>query len=151
VWAFLDPRRILTTRHHVVGPEYTDLTVSANLALRVDSPPTATLDAARDALATVLDPLLGGPAGTGWPFGRDVYLSDLYTALESVALVDYAEDLRITGDRLLLNPEQEVFGLGLDDHQLPRLTGVDLTGYDPAGRSYRLTAAGWSATGGTAG
>lgn len=36
------------------------------------------------------DPLEGGPAGTGWPFGRDVYVSEVYQKIDTLPGVDYA-------------------------------------------------------------
>ena len=37
----------------------------------------------------------GGPQGNGWPFGRALYLSEVYEALEQVAGVDYVDDLGV--------------------------------------------------------
>lgn len=49
-------------------------------------------------LARFLHPLDGGPAGTGWPFGRGVYLSDLARRLEAVPGVDVVTALDLTVD-----------------------------------------------------
>ena len=35
------------------------------------------------------DPLRGGPEKTGWPFGRDVYVSEVYALLDRLPGVDY--------------------------------------------------------------
>ncbi|GAA5193515.1 hypothetical protein GCM10023322_55710 [Rugosimonospora acidiphila] len=127
---FLLPRRLLTTRHHVVGPGYPRVLVRADLALRSDAVPDTTLLAAKDALAALLDPLTGGTDGAGWPFGRPVYGSEVYAALESVAGIDYAENLAVTA------PDP-----GPAD--LAWLTAVTLTGYDGAGRTYPYS---WTAS-----
>ena len=50
------------------------------------------------ALARFLHPLTGGPEGTGWPFGRDIYLSDVAALVESVDGVDYAETIALLAD-----------------------------------------------------
>lgn len=118
---FLRPRRLLTVRHHVVGPGYVDVGVAANLALPDGAPPDLALDAARARLAAHLDPL-------GWPFGRPVHASEICAVLAETPLVDHVEDVVLTG-----GPE-----LALADHQLVRLTAVDLVGYDPAGRPHPL-------------
>jgi len=47
----------------------------------------------RATLKAFLHPLSGGPDGTGWPFGRDVYLSDLAAMLEALEGVDYVKEL----------------------------------------------------------
>ncbi|MGW1997825.1 hypothetical protein [Embleya sp. NPDC001921] len=49
-------------------------------------------------LARFLHPLDGGPSGTGWPFGRGVYLSDLARRLETVPGVDVVTALDLTVD-----------------------------------------------------
>jgi hypothetical protein len=120
---FLLPRRLLTTRHHVVGPGYQPVRVQADIALQSDAVPNTTLAAAQAALAGLLDPLTGGPLGTGWPFGRTIFESELYAALEGVAGVDYAENLTLT-----------VSDPGPAD--LAQLTAVTFTGYDASGRTY---------------
>jgi hypothetical protein len=53
-----------------------------------------------DRLSAFFHPLTGGPDGTGWALGRDVYLSDVASVLEQVSGVDYLKELR-----LLLNSE----------------------------------------------
>jgi hypothetical protein len=37
----------------------------------------------------------GGPHGDGWPFGRAIYLSEVYALLEQVAGIDYIQDVRV--------------------------------------------------------
>ena len=51
-----------------------------------------------EALAIFFHPLTGGPDGTGWDLGRDVFLSDLAAVLEHVAGVDYVEELQLLVD-----------------------------------------------------
>jgi hypothetical protein len=50
------------------------------------------------ALTRFLHPLTGGPEGKGWPFGRDVYLSDVVAVLERVPGVDYVSKLSLLLD-----------------------------------------------------
>jgi hypothetical protein len=47
------------------------------------------------ALSRFLHPLTGGPDGDGWPFGRDIYLSDVAAAVESVPGVDFATSIAL--------------------------------------------------------
>jgi hypothetical protein len=49
--------------------------------------------AVRDALEAFFHPITGGPEGAGWPFGRDVYLSDAAAAVMRVPGVDYVSNL----------------------------------------------------------
>jgi hypothetical protein len=43
-------------------------------------------------------PLCGGPDGTGWPFGRDVYRSEVLQVIDEVAGVDHVLRLELIVD-----------------------------------------------------
>jgi hypothetical protein len=94
--AFLEPRRLLASRLHVVGPRYLPVGVGADVVVRDDADPGAVLAAARAALAGFLDPLTGGPDATGWAFGRPVWVSEVLAVLAAVPLVEYVEDVALT-------------------------------------------------------
>src|SRR5439155_21185086 len=47
----------------------------------------------REALERFLHPLHGGPDSTGWAFGRDVFLSELFAALEELPGVEHVRSL----------------------------------------------------------
>ena len=70
--------------------------------------------AAQEAVATFLHPLVGGPENSGWPAGRDLYLSDLCAALERTRGVDYASEVklfkesRLMGESVPVPPERVV-------------------------------------------
>jgi hypothetical protein len=77
----------------VTGPDYLAVGVQAVIA-PVNPQAAGPVDQnVRLALANFLHPLTGGPEGTGWPFGRNVYLSDLAALLERVTGVDYVAEL----------------------------------------------------------
>jgi hypothetical protein len=95
VWGYLDPRRILTTRHEVVGPRYVDFGVEALVARREDAPEETVRELVLEAIEELASPLVGGADGGGFAFGRPVYVSDLYARLERLAGVDYVPDLRL--------------------------------------------------------
>lgn len=46
-------------------------------------------------LRDYLHPLKGGNEGTGWEFGRDVHISDVYALLEGIKGVDHVENLTL--------------------------------------------------------
>jgi hypothetical protein len=141
LWEFLDARRTLTARHHVVGPGYVPVEVAADLALREDAPPTAALAAARAALAAFFDPFAGGPDQTGWPFGRAVHASEVYTTLDAVALVDFVENLRLStpagAERVHAGADGAVARIELDAHELARLQAASLLAFDVNGRPHQ--------------
>jgi predicted phage baseplate assembly protein len=94
---YLDRRRVLCTRLVVVGPEYLDVTVRATVRALPSADRARVEREVVDALALWLDPLRGGPAGNGWPFGRDVYRSEVLNVIDAVAGVDHVVSLTLSG------------------------------------------------------
>ena len=93
ITASLDERRLVGTRLLVAPPDYVWLTavVSVSARPRFD-PDEVRLDVLR-ALYRLFHPLLGGPDGTGWPFGRSVQLHEVHAALARIAGVDMAQEV----------------------------------------------------------
>jgi len=93
VHAYLDERRLLTTQLQVRQAGFKRVRVQTRIVARPG------VDHARieadviAALNRTLNPLVGGPDGTGWPFGRELYLSDLYACIQNVAGIQYIQDV----------------------------------------------------------
>src|SRR5215469_18630842 len=140
LWQFLEERRILTTRHHVVGPSYLGVQISAELALHSDAPPDKTLAGAHQALVAYYDPLTGGADQEGWPFGRAVYISEASGVLEQVPLVDYVENVQITApdepDRTQRDSSGQAVAVVLDANELVSMQATALVAYDVRGQRY---------------
>jgi len=98
VTAYLRPRRVIGTRVEVVGPTYLSMAVKATVQSQTGSNKTNLQQAIVAALNNFLDPLVGGPNGTGWPFGRDVYRSEIMSVIGQVAGVDYIVSLALLAD-----------------------------------------------------
>jgi hypothetical protein len=107
LWAYLDERRLLTTRHHVVGPEYVGLNIAATLGQTQGSRLVLGWDANHQTvvgdresiaarLANFFHPLRGGFNGLGWPFGRGAYRSEIYELLAGIPGVDYVRNVEIS-------------------------------------------------------
>ncbi|MFI9330149.1 putative baseplate assembly protein [Kitasatospora sp. NPDC052868] len=90
----LDERRLIGTRLVVEPPVYQGVTVVARL-----SAPAAEADRVRDAalgaLFRHLDPLRGGPDGTGWPFGRPVQYGEVFGVLQRAVGDVLVEEIRL--------------------------------------------------------
>lgn len=125
----LEPRRLLATHNHVVGPIYAPIDGEIILAAHEDILPEKLQVEILGVLNRYLDPLLGGSEGLGWPFGRSIYVSELYALLESINGVDYIGDLELSSP-LSTDPRHvqvlpywhedgEMIGLALEDHHLP--------------------------------
>jgi Baseplate J-like protein len=98
LWTFLDQRRLLTTQHHVVGPEYVPVQIKATLHLEDGASAQRVRTAASEAIHQFFDPLEGGVDHQGWPFGRSVYMSEVYELLDRLPGVDYAENVILQND-----------------------------------------------------
>jgi len=93
VSAYLRLRRVIGTRVEVVGPTYLDVAVQATVQSIAGTNTANLQQAILSALSNFLDPLVGGPDGTGWPFGRDVYRVEIMKVIAGVAGVDYIDSL----------------------------------------------------------
>lgn len=99
VLAYLDDRRLLGTTLDVQPPQYLRVSVDVTLHLPERRDPAADAEAIRraeTALYGYLNPFTGGPAGDGWPFGRDLHLSEVYGLLQRLPAIEFVEEVRIT-------------------------------------------------------
>ena len=81
ITASLDERRLIGTRLVVEPPVYQGVTVVDRLAT-APGDTDRVREAALDALFRHLNPLNGGPDGTGWPFGRPVQYGEIFGVLQ---------------------------------------------------------------------
>ena len=92
---WLDPRRLVTSEIHAIAPRYRRVGVSATLHLACEADPAQVLRLALVRLRSFLDPLAGGPDGTGWPFGRTVYRTEVMALLADIAGVRSVTGLQL--------------------------------------------------------
>ena len=96
---YLDERRLLTTRLDIRPPAY--YWVACRVQLRA-SPGVPQAEVEADALQRLyrfLNPLTGGPDGKGWPFGRDLYVSDVYQCLQGMPNVQFIRSVQMFAAR----------------------------------------------------
>lgn len=102
---YLDQRRLLTTALVVSEPDYRWVSVEARVRVRAGADSETVRRNVEEKLYRFIHPVQGGPDGTGWPFGRDLFVSELYSQIQSVPGVEYTEELSIfpvdiaTGER----------------------------------------------------
>ncbi|MFD9960302.1 putative baseplate assembly protein [Amycolatopsis sp. NPDC058986] len=89
----LDERRLVGTRVLVEPPYYQGLTVVARL--RASGSADQARRSALDALYRYLNPVRGGPDGTGWPFGRPVQFGEVHAVLAAAPGVSVVDELRM--------------------------------------------------------
>jgi predicted phage baseplate assembly protein len=93
----LEESRVIGTRAIVEPPVYRGVTVVAKLQARPRQNPTRLQEAALRALYAYFDPIVGGPEGTGWPFGRPVNVGEVYSVLQGLRGTELVEDARLFG------------------------------------------------------
>ncbi|MBM7116697.1 hypothetical protein [Archangium primigenium] len=121
LWKFLEPRCLLTTVCHVVGPKYVRFSLEATLYLRPEAVAQDVQKKAAEAVQRHLHALHGGADGRGWPLGRSVFVSELLAWLHDQPGVAYVE----LGDSFRLVLEEE------DSHRLlPNKGGVRLQAHE---------------------
>ena len=87
----LDRVRVIGTRFVVTGPEYVKIVVHAQVKMLAGVKREAVRARVLEALRRFFDPMV-------WPFGRDVYRSEVLQALDGVEGVDYIEKLELGAD-----------------------------------------------------
>ncbi len=92
---YLDERRLLTTRLSVSAPAYTWVSVKAMLRPTPGANRAAVENDILQRLYRFLNPLAGGPDGTGWPFGRDLFVSDVYQALQGLPNIQFIRGVEV--------------------------------------------------------
>ena len=97
VKARLDERKLLTTRVHVVEPDYREVAVEMTVSAR--NPGIGST--VHERIVQFLDPVSGGENGTGWPPGRKLYASDLYHLVEGIAGIDHVTGVNLDSPDLL--------------------------------------------------
>jgi hypothetical protein len=82
----------------VVGPVYRKVSVVARVQ-SVTGINTVNLQTRiRQRIDSFFDPLSGGPDGTGWPFGRDVYRSEVLQVIDETPGVENVLSLELVAE-----------------------------------------------------
>ncbi len=121
----LEERRCLGSRISVEPPFYQGVTVVARLRAKPRTSASTLQTRAVEALIRYLNPVVGGPEGRGWPFGRPVQSGEVFAVLQRLPGVELVEDVLLFGadpvggnrsqqpvQRLDLPPHALVFSYG---------------------------------------
>ncbi len=94
---FLEQRKLLTTRLHIVEPEYVFISIEAELILKDGAKAKDLIQKAKTEIKLFFEPLNSGKywQGKGWPFGRSIYISEISKLLDDLEGVDYVESILI--------------------------------------------------------
>jgi predicted phage baseplate assembly protein len=114
----LDQYRLLTTTVRVREPRYVGVRVTAEIVVSEYHQPETVKARVQEALTTFISPLalrqqpadaadeLMGPDWEGWPFGRPLFISELFTLIQRVPGVKHVLDVQL-GTRSV-TPTQEL-------------------------------------------
>ena len=111
VQSYLDERRLLATRLQIASPEYVSVAVTVRIKAKAGSNPGQVATDVERQLYRYINPVCGGPDGNGWPFGRNLSLSEVYATIQGTASVDYIEEAQLfpidskTGERQEATPK----------------------------------------------
>jgi predicted phage baseplate assembly protein len=95
VRGYLDERRLLTTALLIEAPSYVWVSAQVHVQVKPRLDIVLVREEIERRLYRFLNPLYGGPERTGWPFGRDLFLADIYSLVAGVEGVDYVADAKI--------------------------------------------------------
>jgi predicted phage baseplate assembly protein len=95
VASYLQPKRVIGTRVVVVGPDYLEISVQAKVRAFAGVARGNLQQKIVAALNNFLHPLTGGPQGTGWPLGRDLYRSEVMQLIDQIVGVDNVVSLEL--------------------------------------------------------
>jgi hypothetical protein len=95
----------------VVSPKYVQIGVNLTFTPLIGEEIGKVERRLRDALERYFHPIGGGRHGLGWPFGRDIHLSDVAAVVEAVPGVDFVTDLMLT---LAGSPQNEYVAVPSD-------------------------------------
>jgi predicted phage baseplate assembly protein len=93
--AYLDERRLLTTRLEVREPAYIMVAVKVRLRAVPGADPAKVEAEILARLYRFINPLTGGPQGKGWPFGRDLFVSEVYQCLQGMNNIQFARSVEL--------------------------------------------------------
>lgn len=115
----LDQYRLLTTTLQIRAPHYIGIEVQAEIVPDEYSQPELVRARVLETLRGFLSPLaitaepghhddLMGPSWEGWPFGRDLYLAEIFSLIQRIPGVKHVLDVQLS--RRPVSPSKERAG-----------------------------------------
>jgi len=127
ICAYLEPRRILTTELHILGPTYIPIWLSISVDVIPGYSVGPVLEAVRQEVGRFISPLQGGFERSGWPLNKSVEAAEISAAAARVPGVAKINQIRAGGATGEIATAISIEGL-----QLPRLMMLEVvTGTAP--------------------
>lgn len=134
---YLEKRRLITTKIHVVAPRYLTISIRLTIHLNREAKEADIKEEIENALENFFCPLPNpdNSQQPGWQFGRNVYVSEIYQLLDELEGVNYAEKTdeqdevffpsansnSINRQRLIRTEEEELSAIELKPEELVNL------------------------------
>lgn len=105
--AFLEPRRMLSSRLNITGPRYLPIIVNVDVYFwptmveRGIVDKQVVLDEIKRKIKMFLHPLAGGADGQGWQVGQDFLIADLLPIIQPDRTIGYLKRLTVTAGQPL--------------------------------------------------
>ncbi|BAY84772.1 hypothetical protein NIES267_42690 [Calothrix parasitica NIES-267] len=125
---FLNERKLLTTRLHIVEPLYVSVTVKAELILQDGAKAEEVKENTQKEVNLFFHTLQSGKywGAKGWPFGRSIYISELYKILDDLSGVDFVENLLVNNSNSDIDlAENQLVSLNIEDSEFTIVVEVD--------------------------
>jgi hypothetical protein len=125
---YLEPRRLLTTRLHIVKPGYLEVSFEVNYQIKATgADPERVKRDLENNLRRYMHPLWGGNDGKGWKFGKALIKTDLYRIVEDTDGIEYIDRLEIYDeqrklfvDKVEARPDQLFYVVDVNSYQVRR-------------------------------
>jgi hypothetical protein len=117
----INPRRLITTEVHVVGPEYVPIWVSVGIEAIPGVELAPVREKVKQAIRDFLSPLKGGFDGQGWPLEKAVEALEIWTVATRVDGI-----AQVNGVNLGNSVAEGEDRIPLTGVQLPRLLGLSV-------------------------
>lgn len=116
---WLNPRTLLTTNLHILEPNYVEFHISADLYLEDGADRYKVEEDAIKAINTFFSPLesINYWDGKGWPFGRNIYASEVYALLDKISGVDYVKNVKLSRPSQT-NEDNKTTSIKVEDYEL---------------------------------
>ncbi|NJM61463.1 MAG: baseplate protein J [Oscillatoriales cyanobacterium RU_3_3] len=134
---WLTDRSLLTTRLHIVLPNYVKVNINADLYPEDGANIEKIKQDAQIQIKSFFNPLQSGTYwdGKGWPFGRNVRVSEVYAVLDRVSGVDYVKKLQISATGQ--SEDQNTSEITLKDYELVEIGELNFKFKERSGDEYR--------------
>jgi len=95
IQVYLDERRLLGTTLVISTPEYQPVDVEVDVKIKQGYDLHLVQTEIEKRLYKYINPVYGGHDGNGFPFGRSLSMTDVYTTIQSVTGIEYIDEIKL--------------------------------------------------------